>query len=61
MITVNCVVVTYNRLALLKENLQALKAQTFQPQRIIIIDNCLWWNGRAFQWIAGFCHKFLVL
>lgn len=40
MITVNCVVVTYNRLALLKENLQALKAQTFQPQRIIIIDNC---------------------
>ena len=30
MITVNCVVVTYNRLALLKENLQALKAQTFQ-------------------------------
>lgn len=40
MITVNCVVVTYNRLELLKENLQALKAQTFQPQRIIIIDNC---------------------
>ena len=38
--TINCVVVTYNRLNLLKENIQALKAQTFQLHTIFIIDNC---------------------
>lgn len=37
---INCVVVTYNRLNLLKENIQALKAQTLQLHKIFIIDNC---------------------
>lgn len=37
---INCVVVTYNRLALLKECVQALKAQTLPPTELWIIDNC---------------------
>lgn len=37
---VNCVVVTYNRLDLLKENLEALSKQTFSINKIIIVDNC---------------------
>lgn len=38
--TVNCVVVTYNRLNLLKENLTALDRQSFPVNKIILIDNC---------------------
>lgn len=37
---VTCVVVTYNRLALLKEALAALKAQTHPIRQIIVVDNC---------------------
>lgn len=37
---INCVVVTYNRLNLLKECLQAVEQQTIPCQRIIVIDNC---------------------
>lgn len=37
---VNCVIVTYNRLALLRECLAAVEAQTLMPDRIIVIDNC---------------------
>ena len=35
---INCVVVTYNRLNLLQENILALKQQTF-PLHKIFIDN----------------------
>ena len=38
--TINCVVVTYNRLSLLKECLAALENQTYTLHKIIIIDNC---------------------
>ena len=38
--TINCVVVTYNRLNLLKECLNALEHQTYPIHRIIVIDNC---------------------
>lgn len=37
---INCVVVTYNRLSLLKECLSALENQTYPIQRIVIVDNC---------------------
>lgn len=37
---INCVVVTYNRLDLLKENIDALKKQTHPLHKIFIIDNC---------------------
>lgn len=37
---INCVVVTYNRLSLLKECLAALESQTYAPNQIVIIDNC---------------------
>ncbi len=37
---VNCVVVTYNRLPLLKECLAALEQQTYPIHRIVVIDNC---------------------
>lgn len=37
---INCVVVTYNRLDLLKECLQAVEQQTFPCHRIIVVDNC---------------------
>lgn len=36
---INCVIVTYNRLELLKENLKALKGQSFPIHKIFIIDN----------------------
>lgn len=36
---INCVIVTYNRLALLKECIAAVKAQTYAIQRVFIIDN----------------------
>ena len=36
---VNALVITYNRLSLLKENLAALEAQTFPINRIIIVNN----------------------
>lgn len=36
---INCVVVTYNRLELLKENIEALKNQTYPLDKIFIIDN----------------------
>lgn len=36
---INCVVVTYNRLELLKENIEALKKQTYLLNKIFIIDN----------------------
>lgn len=34
---INCVVVTYNRLSLLKECLSALENQTYPIQRIVIV------------------------
>ena len=34
-----CVIVTYNRLSLLKESIGAVKAQTYPVSRILIIDN----------------------
>ena len=34
------VVVTYNRLVLLKQNIEALKKQTHTPTHIVVIDNC---------------------
>lgn len=37
---INCVVVTYNRLELLKECIDALLRQDYPINRIIIIDNC---------------------
>lgn len=37
---VNCVIVTYNRLSLLKECLEAVKQQTFPINQTIIVDNC---------------------
>lgn len=37
---INCVVVTYNRLALLKECLAALKNQTYSLNKVIVVDNC---------------------
>jgi len=37
--TVAAVVVTYNRKYLLRENLQALQAQTRKPDKIIVVDN----------------------
>lgn len=36
---INCVVVTYNRLELLKENLNSLLNQTYGINRIFVIDN----------------------
>ena len=36
---INCVVVTYNRLDLLKECLKALEEQTFRIHKIFIINN----------------------
>lgn len=36
---INCVVVTYNRLSLLKENLNALKGQTVPINKIFVINN----------------------
>lgn len=36
---INCVVVTYNRLSLLKENLNALKGQTYPINKIFVINN----------------------
>ncbi|MEG1616421.1 MAG: glycosyltransferase family 2 protein [Bacteroidales bacterium] len=36
---INCVIVTYNRLRLLKENIEAVKSQTFAPNQIFIINN----------------------
>ena len=37
---VNCVVVTYNRLALLRECLAAIEKQTYPIHKVIVIDNC---------------------
>ena len=37
---VNCVIVTYNRLALLKECLAAIEKQTYPIHKVIEIDNC---------------------
>lgn len=37
---VDCVVVTYNRLDLLKECVQAIKNQTYPIEHFFIIDNC---------------------
>lgn len=36
---VNCVIVTYNRVELLKENLKALQEQSFPIHKIFVIDN----------------------
>ena len=37
---INCLVVTYNRLDLLKENLESLRCQSFPINKIVIVDNC---------------------
>ncbi|WP_303912799.1 glycosyltransferase family 2 protein [Bacteroides mediterraneensis] len=37
---IGCAIVTYNRLNLLKENISALKQQTYSLHKIFIIDNC---------------------
>lgn len=37
---VAAVIVTYNRLELLKESLAALKSQTRQPDRVYVVNNC---------------------
>ena len=37
---IGCAIVTYNRLNLLKENISALKQQTYPLHKIFIIDNC---------------------
>ena len=34
------VTVTYNRLSLLKKNVEAILNQTYEPDEFIIIDNC---------------------
>jgi GT2 family glycosyltransferase len=39
MIKVNCVIVTYNRIALLKECITAALSQTFSIYKIIIVNN----------------------
>jgi GT2 family glycosyltransferase len=39
MISVNCIVVTYNRLSLLKECIQAVLSQTFPVTKLIIVNN----------------------
>ncbi len=38
--SVDCVVVTYNRLSLLKECIQAVKNQTYPIEHFFVIDNC---------------------
>ena len=38
--SVDCVVVTYNRLDLLKECIQAIEKQTHSVEHFFIIDNC---------------------
>ena len=38
--SVDCVVVTYNRLDLLKECVQAIEKQTYPVSNFFIIDNC---------------------
>ena len=38
--TVDCVVVTYNRLDLLKECIHAIEKQTYPVNNFFIIDNC---------------------
>jgi len=50
-VSVNCVVVTYNRLELLKENVEALLKQTYPLRKIIIIDNCSTDGTR--EWLAA--------
>ena len=35
-----CVVVTYNRLELLKQNINALERQTYNLSKIYIVNNC---------------------
>uniref|UniRef100_UPI0026084682 glycosyltransferase n=1 Tax=uncultured Psychrobacter sp. TaxID=259303 RepID=UPI0026084682 len=44
---VNCVVVTYNRLSLLKECLSALSEQTYDINKIIIVNNKNGYLARA--------------
>ena len=39
---INCVIVTYNRLSLLKECISALKNQTYKINKIYIVD---FWGG----------------
>ena len=36
----NCIIVTHNRLPLLKECLGAVEAQSYPVDKIIVIDNC---------------------
>jgi GT2 family glycosyltransferase len=38
--SVDCVVVTFNRLDLLKECVEAIESQTYPIEHFFIIDNC---------------------
>lgn len=53
-ISINGVVVTYNRLALLKENIAALLRQSRTLDRIIIIDNCS--TDGTERWLTENCR-----
>lgn len=60
---VNCVVVTYNRLSLLKECLSALSEQTYDINKIIIVNNCSTDGTRGYldQFINNPKYKILNL
>lgn len=36
---ISCVIVTYNRVELLKENLAAIMSQTYKPDHIYVVNN----------------------
>lgn len=57
---INCVVVTFNRLSLLKECLQALENQTYPIHRIVIVDNCS--TDGTYEYLEGLKDaKYLII
>jgi GT2 family glycosyltransferase len=48
MIKVNCVIVTYNRLPLLKECIEAVLSQTFPVTKLIIVNNAITDNTKMY-------------